>query len=198
MPAVDMPLDAQVEEMLCIAIGGVDSYDFHAIEAIRSIAERRDGGETDIAAVQALRGAGDWNAGGWSPSSPRTTSAESDWKSSASRSIRPSPACSPGGFLPIASHRLPDGALSQALHLINGETTTGKIAEGRVVERLLAEVGKPAAVDEMLYLRCLARAPTSAEAERIASKLDAAPDRMKTLQDLFWALLNSNEFLFNH
>jgi hypothetical protein len=88
--------------------------------------------------------------------------------------------------------------LSQALHLINGETTTGKIAEGRVVERLLAEVGKPATVAEMLYLRCLARAPTSVEAERISSKLDSAPDRVKALQDLFWALLNSNEFLFNH
>ena len=32
--------------------------------------------------------------------------------------------------------------LSQALHLINGETTTGKIAEGKVVEKLLAETGK--------------------------------------------------------
>jgi hypothetical protein len=88
--------------------------------------------------------------------------------------------------------------LSQALHLINGETTTGKIAEGRVVERLLADLGKPAAVAEALYLRCLARAPSPEEAQRIASRLDAAPDRVKALQDLFWALLNSNEFLFNH
>ena len=75
MPDVDMPLGAKVEEMLCIAIGGVDSYDFHALEAIQCMAERRDGGETGIAAVQALRGTavwkamdgGDWDAGGWSP-----------------------------------------------------------------------------------------------------------------------------------
>ena len=58
MPDVDMPLGAKVEEMLCIAIGGVDSYDFHALEAIQCMAERRDGGETGVAAVQALRGDG--------------------------------------------------------------------------------------------------------------------------------------------
>jgi hypothetical protein len=88
--------------------------------------------------------------------------------------------------------------LSQALHLINGETTTGKIVEGKVVERLLAETGRPDAVVEALYLRCLSRQPTPEEAERIGSRLAAAPDKAKALEDLFWALLNSNEFLFNH
>jgi hypothetical protein len=88
--------------------------------------------------------------------------------------------------------------LSQALHLINGEATTGKIVEGRVVERLLTETGQPIAVVKTLYLRCLSREPTPVEAERIASKLSAAPDSTQALQDLFWALLNSNEFLFNH
>jgi hypothetical protein len=88
--------------------------------------------------------------------------------------------------------------LSQALHLINGETTTGKIVEGRVVETLLAELGDPAAVAEALYVRCLSRAPTPAEAGRIRSRLAAAPNPVKALEDLFWALLNSNEFLFNH
>ncbi len=88
--------------------------------------------------------------------------------------------------------------LSQALHLINGETTTGKIVEGKLVEKLLAETGRPGAVAEALYVRCLSRAPTPGEAERIASRLSTASDKVKALQDLFWALLNSNEFLFNH
>src|SRR5262249_2120720 len=61
--------------------------------------------------------------------------------------------------------------LSQALHLINGETTTGKITEGKVVEKLLAAGKDPAAVAEELYLRCLGRKPTPAEAERIAKRL---------------------------
>jgi hypothetical protein len=75
MPAVDLPYGAEVEEMLCVAIGGIDSYDFHALETIQCMAERRRGGETGVAAVQAMRGeavwealdAGRWDAGGWDP-----------------------------------------------------------------------------------------------------------------------------------
>jgi hypothetical protein len=73
MPAIDMPNGALVQEMLCLAMGGVDSYDFHALEVIQCLAERRRGGETGVAAVQALRGeavwkaleSGSWQAGGW-------------------------------------------------------------------------------------------------------------------------------------
>ena len=46
MPAIDMPLGADVEEMMCVAYGGLDSYDFHALETIQCMAERRRGGET--------------------------------------------------------------------------------------------------------------------------------------------------------
>jgi len=73
MPSVDMPYGAEVQEILCVAMGGVDSYDFHALETIQCMAERRRGGETGVAALQALRGdavwkamaAGSWQAGGW-------------------------------------------------------------------------------------------------------------------------------------
>src|SRR5437879_6404314 len=73
MPAVDMPYGAGVEEVLCIGFGGVDSYDFHALETIQCMAERRRGGETGVAAMHALRGesvwraleAGTWRDGGW-------------------------------------------------------------------------------------------------------------------------------------
>jgi hypothetical protein len=82
--------------------------------------------------------------------------------------------------------------------LINGETTTGKIAEGKVVEKLMAQLGRPSAVAEALYVRCLARKPTPTESEKIAAKLAGSADKSRSLEDLFWALLNSNEFLFNH
>ena len=87
--------------------------------------------------------------------------------------------------------------LSQALHLINGETTTGKIVEGKVVEKLLAEKREPTAVVEELYLRCLGRKPTAAESERIAKRFAGAENKQEALEDLFWALLNTNEFIFN-
>ena len=75
MPAIDMPLGTEVEEVMCVAMGGVDSYDFHALEVIQCMAERRKGGETGVVALQALRGdsvwnaleAGSWKAGGWNP-----------------------------------------------------------------------------------------------------------------------------------
>jgi hypothetical protein len=73
MPAVDVPLDAPVEEALCVAMGRTDIYDFHALETIQCMVERRRGGETGVAAVHALRGdavwtaldRGSWEAGGW-------------------------------------------------------------------------------------------------------------------------------------
>lgn len=75
MPAIDLPYGAEVEELLCVAIGAVDSYDFHALEVIQCMAERRRGGETGVKSLQALRGeavwtlleAGDWNSGGCDP-----------------------------------------------------------------------------------------------------------------------------------
>jgi hypothetical protein len=68
MPAVDLPYGAEVEEMMCVAMGGVDSYDFHALEVIQCMAERRKGGETGVVALQALRGDAVWAAmkdGAW-------------------------------------------------------------------------------------------------------------------------------------
>ena len=75
MPAIDMPFDADIEEVMCIAIGSVDSYDFHALETIQCMVERRKGGESGVVALQALRGDAVWKAmgvkpwkgGGWNP-----------------------------------------------------------------------------------------------------------------------------------
>jgi hypothetical protein len=89
--------------------------------------------------------------------------------------------------------------LSQALHLLNGETTGGKIAEGKVVAKLLEADPDASAAAEQLYLRCLGRKPTATEAEKISGRLASVPTDKKrqALEDLFWALLNTNEFLFN-
>jgi len=62
MPAIDMPFLAEVEELLCVAMGRVDSYDFHALETIQCMAERRSGGETGVKSLHALRGDAVWKA----------------------------------------------------------------------------------------------------------------------------------------
>jgi hypothetical protein len=50
----------------------------------------------------------------------------------------------------------------------------------------------------LLYLAALSRAPSAAEMHRAQGFLGASPDTLAVLEDLFWALLNSNEFLLNH
>ena len=61
-PSIDMPLGSRVREALCIAIGGVDSYDFHALETIQCMVERREGGEKGVKWLQAYRGDKVWEA----------------------------------------------------------------------------------------------------------------------------------------
>ena len=76
IPPVEIPTDAVVTEAMCLALGSPDSYDFHALEALQSMVERRRGGETGVVAMHALRGEavwqamekGSWAAGGWDPS----------------------------------------------------------------------------------------------------------------------------------
>ncbi len=72
LPSVEMPLGSEVEEVVSVGNGNVDSYDFHALEAIQALVERRKGGECGVKQLQALRGddvwklleAGNWNSGG--------------------------------------------------------------------------------------------------------------------------------------
>ncbi|MGE5193132.1 MAG: DUF1549 domain-containing protein [Deltaproteobacteria bacterium] len=87
--------------------------------------------------------------------------------------------------------------LSQALHLLNGDTVNGKIQAGGVIAKLVAEKVEPLAIIERLYVTCLARKPTPEEMEGF-KPLVAGGDVNKTLEDLFWALVNSREFIFNH
>jgi hypothetical protein len=75
MPAVDMPQDAEVEEIMAVGNGDPDSYDFHALETMQAMAERRKGAERGVRRLQALKGdavwkalaAGSWASGGWDP-----------------------------------------------------------------------------------------------------------------------------------
>ena len=88
--------------------------------------------------------------------------------------------------------------LSQALHLLNGATTQEKIAQGEVVKRQIKEGRKPDQVIEDLYVRCLARKPTAEESKKLGQFLKEGADTPTVLNDVFWALLNSKEFIFNH
>lgn len=62
IPSVEMPLGARIREALCVCYGGVDSYDFHGLETIQCMVERRHGAESGVKWMQAYRGAAFWDA----------------------------------------------------------------------------------------------------------------------------------------
>jgi len=69
IPSLEMPLGAPIEEALCVCYGGVDSYDFHGLETIQCMVERRRGGEEGVVWLEAYRGDRFWDAlerGSWS------------------------------------------------------------------------------------------------------------------------------------
>jgi hypothetical protein len=88
--------------------------------------------------------------------------------------------------------------LSQALHLLNGDTVNGKIRQGRVVARMLEAKKSTDEITTELYSRSLGREPTAEELKKIQTIVATNPNKEQALEDVFWALLNSREFLFNH
>ena len=63
LPDVDLPLECEIEEGLMVGVGGSDPMDYHAMEAMQCMIERRKGGETGVAAVQLIEGEDVWKAG---------------------------------------------------------------------------------------------------------------------------------------
>jgi len=88
--------------------------------------------------------------------------------------------------------------LSQALHMLNGDTLQGKIGQGNLVGKRLAEKVAPEQIVEELYIRCLTRRPTDKEKNDLNAIFAEIDDKKLVLEDLFWALLNAREFVFNH
>jgi len=113
-----------------------------------------------------------------------------------------------GGFLdlfgrpqresPCECERRSEVSLKQALNLINGDTVADAVADpnGRIARLILGGAPDRKIVEE-LYLASLSRMPDEAEYKRAVTYLSASKNRAERAQDLEWALLNSNAFLFN-
>lgn len=96
-----------------------------------------------------------------------------------------------------ACERTGDVTLPSVLHLIGGDTVVSKVNSGSgwLAKRLKDEKDDAKLTDEV-FLRVYARKPTAAERAKVSELLKDTP-REELFRDLFWALLNSKEFLFN-
>ena len=105
------------------------------------------------------------------------------------------------GFDPSLPREEVSGSIPQALLLMNSQPLAAAIdgdRRGTVLGGLLREHADDRAVADALYLRTLARHPTPAELRACLDHVHAAADRAEGFEDVFWALLNSAEFVFNH
>jgi hypothetical protein len=63
LPPVELPLGCDIYEALMVGVGNSDPMDFHALEALQCMVERRRGGESGVKAVQLVDGDAVWAAG---------------------------------------------------------------------------------------------------------------------------------------
>jgi len=109
-----------------------------------------------------------------------------------------------------AAERSQDPSISQALHVINGDTLNRKLSDPNGYVNLFQRIGlSDNRVLEQIMLSAFARYPTAAEKQTMLEALgkarqsgttpEAARDaRRQAVEDMVWALLTSKEFLFNH
>lgn len=101
--------------------------------------------------------------------------------------------------LPCECERSTDSNLSQALQLINGPTVHNKLrSDAGNVHRWVAEGKSDAEIIDLLYLASLSRPALPQEQTTAQAHIKASEDRVKAVEDVAWAVINSKEFLFQH
>ncbi|HTU16435.1 MAG TPA: DUF1553 domain-containing protein [Gemmataceae bacterium] len=99
--------------------------------------------------------------------------------------------------------RQQDSSVAQALHVNNGKTLNDKIrAKNSRIEKWLRDKITDEQAVQRLFLMALSREPTATEMKKFQTLLaevsaDAKTTRREALEDLFWSVLASKEFMFN-
>ncbi len=99
----------------------------------------------------------------------------------------------------LVSDRNTTNSLNQALHLASGNALDAKIMHERgILRQLLTDGMSDSDIFEELYLRTVSRYPTPQERDELAGFVEGSGSRTSALEDIFWSLLNSKEFLYQH
>jgi hypothetical protein len=106
----------------------------------------------------------------------------------------------PARAIACECERSADPTLGQALHLMNGDLINRKLnqSDGRLARMLKDPKLTDETLVQVLYRVTFGRPATAAEVATARALIAGAPSRAVGAQDLFWGLLNSKEFLFNH
>ena len=93
-----------------------------------------------------------------------------------------------------------NGTIPQALLMMNGPLIEKAISagEGSFLHAVLSSESSDTRNIQRLYLATLSRHPHSREQAVAENLIESGADKLSGYQDLFWALLNSNEFIINH
>jgi hypothetical protein len=107
----------------------------------------------------------------------------------------------PERLITCECERTAEPSMTQVLHLYNGDTMLQKLQspDGRIARQMAAGASNQAII-ESAYLACLSRQPTAKEATQLLQVFAETPaeERRQVMEDLYWSLLSSKEFLFNH
>ena len=90
-------------------------------------------------------------------------------------------------------------SMVQVLHLSNGDTLNNNLRSKQSRVNTMITQSNDDIIDEA-YLLCLSRRPSDSERKRLQNIFEVAPEteRRGVAEDLFWALMTSREFLFQH
>jgi len=92
-----------------------------------------------------------------------------------------------------------DPNLSQALHLLNGSTVNNKVSRAQWLQEMIKAKKSPDEVVTEIYWRALSRPPSDAERAKLKEFFSDDPKELtNAYYDIFWAVMNSKEFMFNH
>ena len=97
--------------------------------------------------------------------------------------------------------RTSEPSVTQVLHIFNGDTLNQKLAaKQNSLTTLLDSKKSPAEIVDEVYLAALSRFPTAEEKLKFQAELEQTkPDELRAaVEDVFWAVLSSKEFIFNH